>query len=85
MRAGCLVFLASLLQGDEIYTALGIAANSGNADIATMLVKAGADADHQDSQVILLVLFCSLSFSAPLLLSVRFKKYGAPSLVACVG
>jgi hypothetical protein len=52
MRAGCLMYLAVLLQGDEIYTALGIAANSRNADIATMLVEAGADADHQDSQVI---------------------------------
>jgi hypothetical protein len=46
------MYLAVLLQGDEIYTALGIAANSRNADIATMLVEAGADADHQDSQVI---------------------------------
>jgi ankyrin repeat protein len=58
--------LALLLQGDEIYTALGIAATSGNADVATMLVKAGADADHQNSQVILLVLFCYLSLSARL-------------------
>jgi hypothetical protein len=37
------------------HTALGIAAREGHIDIVKMLVKAGVDPNHQDSQVFLLV------------------------------